>query len=131
MFFSLSLLDFLVVSLLWAHVIGLVMIYVAYKLQFSMGILRLFASLFQWRSCISRAWFSFPRDRIVSCPRGGFLSIIYFWVEFFVSSCFVILVGVLAAILHISRYGVGSHVGMHLRVAFWLFYVALFFALFV
>ena len=40
------------------------------------------------------------------------------------------LVGVLAAILHIFRYGVGSHVGMRLRVAFWLFNFALFFAVF-
>jgi len=34
---------------------GLVMVYAAYQLQFSMGVLRLFALLLQskWRSCIS------------------------------------------------------------------------------
>ena len=57
---SLSILDFLVVSLFWSHITGLVMIYVAYQLQFSMGVLCLFALLFQWRSCISRAGFFFP-----------------------------------------------------------------------
>ena len=41
--------------------------------------------------------------------------------NFFVSSCFVTLVGVLAAILHIFRCGVGSHVGLRLRVAFGCF----------
>ena len=80
-FLSLSLLFFffLVVALLWAHVIGRVRIYFAYKFQFSMGVLRLFASLFQKRSCISSSWHSFPRDRIVSCPPGGFLKTIYLW----------------------------------------------------
>ena len=38
-------------------------------------------------------------------------------VEFFVSFCVVTLARVLAAILHIIRYCVGSHVGMRLRVA--------------
>ena len=57
---SLSILDFLVVSLFWSHIMGLVMIYVAYELQFSMGVLRLFALLFQWRSFTSRAGFFFP-----------------------------------------------------------------------
>ena len=44
---SLSILDFLIISLFWSHIMGLVMIYVAYQLQFSMGVLRLFALLFQ------------------------------------------------------------------------------------
>ena len=70
---SLSILNFLVASLFWSQIMGLVMIYVAYQLQFSMGVLRLFALLFQWSSCISRAGFFFPRDKIVSCTRGGFL----------------------------------------------------------
>ena len=78
----------------------LVIIYVEYQLQFYMGVLRLFSLLFQWRSCISRAGFSFPRDKIVSCTRGGFLSI-FIVGGTFVSFCFVTLVGVLAAILHI------------------------------
>ena len=51
------------------------------------GTLRLFASLFQKRSCISSAWHSFPRDRIVSCPRGGFLKTIYLWGGMF---CFLL-----------------------------------------
>ena len=57
---SLSILDFLVVSLFWSHIMALVMIYVAYQLQFSIGVLRLFTLLFQWRSCTSRAGFFFP-----------------------------------------------------------------------
>ena len=62
------------------------------------------------------------------------------WISFnylFVGGIFLfslvlsLLLGLLADILHISRYGVGSNIGMRLRMAFWLFYVALLFAVFV
>ena len=55
--------------------------------------------------------FSFPRNSIVSFTCDGS----------FVAFSFVTLVGMLAAILHIFRYGVRSCLGMRLRVAFWLF----------
>ena len=57
---SLSILNFLFLLLFWSQVMGLVMIYVAYQLQSSMGVLGLFALLFQWRSCMSRAGLFFP-----------------------------------------------------------------------
>ena len=79
---------------------GLVMIYVAYQLQSSMGVLDLFALLFQWRFACQGRGFSFPRDKIVSCNRGGFLSI-FIVGGTFASFCFVTLVGVLTVTLHI------------------------------
>jgi len=66
---------------------GLVMIYVAYQLQFSMGVLRLFALLFQGRG------FSFPRNSIVSFTCGGFVSIFYLWVEALFPFVLSLLVG--------------------------------------
>ena len=70
--------------------------------------------------------FSFLKDKIVSCTRGGFLSI-FIVGGTFASFCFVTLVGVLAVILHSF-----VTVSFSLRYAhaseFWLFYVALFFA---
>ena len=49
---------------------------------------------------IKGGFFSFRGDKIVSCTRGGFLSICIVGGTF-VSFCFVPLVGVLATILHI------------------------------
>ena len=66
-----------------------------------MGVIRLFVALFQWRSCILSAWFSFPRDRIVLPLWWIPFSYLFVGWNFLVSFCFVTLTRVLTAILHI------------------------------
>ena len=95
----LSILDFLVVSLFWSHY-GSGYHLCCVPASVLHGRITFVSSPVSMALLHIKGGVSFPRDKIVSCTRGGFRSI-FIVGGTFVSFCFVTLVGVLAAILHI------------------------------
>ena len=127
---SLSILDFLVVSLFWSHY-GSGYHLCCVPASVLHGRITFVSSPVSMALLHIKGGVSFPRDKIVSCTRGGFRSI------FIVGGTFNLFPFVLSLLLGcwplycIFSLWCRSHVGMRLRLTFWLFYVALFFAEFV